>query len=174
MDDNYAPDSGSTVTSAGDATTAATRSRAWLQTSSAPVWNTGLTARKTANNGGVQPRADVRRARVPTTATRSTTASCEASGSAAAASSTACRNNGTARCQRGHAGGWPWIAQHTRKLTLPSNPNTVASNGYTQPGELAALDGCRAARHDLGFESGQRLPACQCNDGNVGSRHHAV
>jgi hypothetical protein len=39
-------------------------------------------------------------------------------------------SNGTTRCNK-NAGGWPVLTQHTRKLTLPSNPNTTASNGYT-------------------------------------------
>jgi hypothetical protein len=38
--------------------------------------------------------------------------------------------NGTARCIH-NAGGWPYLGPHTRRLTLPANPNTVASNGYT-------------------------------------------
>jgi len=39
-------------------------------------------------------------------------------------------NDGSARC-KANAGGWPVMTQSTRKLTLPSNPNSVASNGYT-------------------------------------------
>jgi hypothetical protein len=39
-------------------------------------------------------------------------------------------SNGSSRCQK-NAGGWPSYAQNTRRLTLPSSPNTVASNGYT-------------------------------------------
>jgi hypothetical protein len=39
-------------------------------------------------------------------------------------------NDGSSRCSR-NAGGWPYLAPHTRKLTLPSNPGSVASNGYT-------------------------------------------
>ena len=38
--------------------------------------------------------------------------------------------NGTTRCNK-NAGGWPTLAQNVRKLTVPSNPNTTASNGYT-------------------------------------------
>jgi hypothetical protein len=38
--------------------------------------------------------------------------------------------NGTTRCNR-NAGGWPWYAQHTRRLTLPSNPNGIRASGYT-------------------------------------------
>ena len=38
--------------------------------------------------------------------------------------------NGSERCKK-HAGGWPYYSQNTRRLTLPANPTTVASNGYT-------------------------------------------
>jgi hypothetical protein len=38
--------------------------------------------------------------------------------------------NGTARCNL-NAGGWPQMAENRRALTLPANPNDVASSGYT-------------------------------------------
>jgi hypothetical protein len=38
--------------------------------------------------------------------------------------------NGSSRCNK-NAGGWPSYTKNTRQLTLPSNPNSVASNGYT-------------------------------------------
>lgn len=38
--------------------------------------------------------------------------------------------DGSTRCAK-NAGGWPTLAQNTRALTLPANPNGVASNGYT-------------------------------------------
>ena len=38
--------------------------------------------------------------------------------------------NGTPRCEK-NAGGWPTLAQNTRALTVPANPNTVTANGYT-------------------------------------------
>lgn len=38
--------------------------------------------------------------------------------------------DGTTRCSK-NAGGWPTLARNARKLTLPANPNSVASNGYT-------------------------------------------
>lgn len=38
--------------------------------------------------------------------------------------------NGTSRCNK-NAGGWPSLPQNRRTLTLPENPNTVTSNGYT-------------------------------------------
>jgi hypothetical protein len=39
-------------------------------------------------------------------------------------------SNGTTRCNK-NGGGWPVLAQNRRTLTLPSNPSSVASNGYT-------------------------------------------
>jgi hypothetical protein len=93
------------------------------------VWNTGLTARSTASNGvynrvmsnvGARPsdRDSVdRRIVAGVKARNGQIINCVSS-------------NGSSRCQK-NAGGWPSYAQNTRRLTLPSNPNTVASNGYT-------------------------------------------
>jgi hypothetical protein len=38
--------------------------------------------------------------------------------------------DGSARCSR-NAGGWPTLTQNRRALTVPTNPNAVAANGYT-------------------------------------------
>jgi hypothetical protein len=38
--------------------------------------------------------------------------------------------NGTARCER-NGGGWPQLAENSRPLTLPENPNGVTDSGYT-------------------------------------------
>ena len=38
--------------------------------------------------------------------------------------------NGSTRCSK-NAGGWPTYAQNRRTLTLPSNPASIASNGYS-------------------------------------------
>lgn len=38
--------------------------------------------------------------------------------------------NGTTRCER-NGGGWPTLAENRRTLTLPADPNTVTSSGYT-------------------------------------------
>jgi pectate lyase len=101
-----------------------------LQTSTAPVWNTGLTARSTSNNGvynrvlsyaGARPydRDSVDKRVIAHVKNRSgQVINCVSS-------------NGTSRCQK-NAGGWPTLTQRTRKLTLPSNYNDVASNGYTK------------------------------------------
>ncbi|MBC8026530.1 MAG: hypothetical protein H7Y89_11085 [Steroidobacteraceae bacterium] len=128
--DNYAPEtssstSGTTLVSltGGDVLSGL------LQLSTAPVWNTGLTARATANSGvynrvlqyaGARPsdRDSVDRRIVTSVRNRNgQVINCVAS-------------NGSTRCQR-NAGGWPSYAQNTRRLTLPSNPNSTASNGYT-------------------------------------------
>ena len=39
-------------------------------------------------------------------------------------------NDGSSRCAK-NAGGWSTLTQTRRTLTLPSNPNGIASNGYT-------------------------------------------
>jgi len=39
-------------------------------------------------------------------------------------------SNGSTRCNK-NAGGWPVLSQNRRALTLPSNYNSTASNGYT-------------------------------------------
>jgi hypothetical protein len=39
--------------------------------------------------------------------------------------------DGTARCAK-NAGGWPKLAQNTRKLTIPSDPNAKTASGYTK------------------------------------------
>ena len=38
--------------------------------------------------------------------------------------------NGTEKCKK-NAGGWPTLAQNRRALTIPADPNAVASSGYT-------------------------------------------
>jgi hypothetical protein len=50
-------------------------------------------------------------------------------------------SNGTARCSK-NAGGWPSVAVNRRTLTLPANPNTVTSSGYTNLEKwLHSMDG---------------------------------
>jgi hypothetical protein len=100
-----------------------------LSTTTKPVWNTGLTARATAGNAvynrvlqysGARPndRDNTDKRVVASVKSRSgQIINCVSA-------------NGTSRCQK-NAGGWPSLAQTSRKLTLPANPNTVASNGYT-------------------------------------------
>jgi pectate lyase len=40
-------------------------------------------------------------------------------------------DDGSSRCRGRHAGGYPWISQKRRALSLPSSQNKVTSNGYT-------------------------------------------
>lgn len=98
--------------------------------STAPVWNERLTARRTANNAvydrvlgyaGARPtnRDSVDKRIINHVKNRNGgIVNCVAS-------------NGTSRCNR-NAGGWPSLAQNTRKLTLPSDYGKYASNGYTR------------------------------------------
>ena len=93
------------------------------------MWNTGLTARSTANNAvynRVLQYAGARPTDRDNTDKRIVTSVKNRNGQIINCVS----SNGTTRCQK-NAGGWPKLAQNTRRLTLPSNPNTVASNGYT-------------------------------------------
>lgn len=100
-----------------------------ISTTTAPVWNSGLTARKTDNNAvyervlsyaGARPSdrdsvdkrivADVRQR-------RGRIINCVS-------------GDGTTRCNA-NAGGWPSVAQNRRTLTLPANQASIASNGYS-------------------------------------------
>jgi len=123
--DNYAPEStnGLITLFGGDVISSL------MQTVTIPVWNTGLTARSTASNAvydrvlkfaGARPadRDVVDKRIVQSVKSRNgQVINCVAS-------------NGTTRCSK-NAGGWPSYAQNRRTLTLPANPNTVTSNGYT-------------------------------------------
>jgi len=125
---NMAPDSGSSLSqivslAGGDIVSNL------LQTSSMPVWNSGLKVVSNGNNGvynavlasaGARPtdRDTVDKRIVSSVHTRT-------GGIINCVSS-----NGTTRCSK-NAGGWPVYARNTRKLTLPSNPSSKASNGYT-------------------------------------------
>lgn len=100
-----------------------------LLTTSKPVWNTGLTARATANNAvydRILQYSGARPSDRDNTDKRIINSVKNRTGQIINCVSA----NGSARCEK-NAGGWPTLAQTTRKLTLPSNPNTVASNGYT-------------------------------------------
>jgi pectate lyase len=121
--DNHAPESGSALLQFTGSEFSG------MMVTSPPVWNTGLTARATANNAvydrvlryaGARPadRDSVDKRIVSTVRNRSgRIINCVSS-------------NGTSRCNL-NAGGWPTIARNTRRLTLPSSASTVASNGYT-------------------------------------------
>jgi hypothetical protein len=123
--DNYAPAStnGMVTLTGGDILSGL------MQTVTAPIWNTGLTARATANNAvydrvlkfaGARPtdRDSVDRRIVQNVKSRNgQIINCVSA-------------NGTTRCAK-NAGGWPTLAQNRRTLTLPSNQSSIASNGYT-------------------------------------------
>lgn len=124
--DNYAPGNtsgGMIMLTGGDVISGL------LQTVTIPVWNSGLVARSTASNGvynrvlsfaGARPTdRDVVDRRIVTNVKNRTgqIINCVAS-------------NGTTRCNK-NGGGWPSLAQNRRTLTLPSNPSTVTSSGYT-------------------------------------------
>lgn len=126
--DNYAPEWGTSATSVVSLTGGDVIS-GLLSTSTAPVWNSGLTLRKTANSAvynrvlayaGARPsdRDSVDKRIVSHVKNRSGgVINCVAS-------------NGSSRCTK-NAGGWPVLSQNRRALTLPSNYNSTASNGYT-------------------------------------------
>ena len=123
--DNYAPEStnGLVTLTGGDIIASL------MQTVTIPTWNSGLTARATANNAvydrvlkfaGARPtdRDVVDKRVVQSVKSRNgQIINCVAA-------------NGTTRCAK-NAGGWPSYAQNKRTLTLPANASTVTSNGYT-------------------------------------------
>ena len=93
------------------------------------MWNTGLTLRKTASNGvynrvlgyaGARPsdRDSVDKRIISHVKNRD------------GGIINCVSPNGSTRCNK-NAGGWPVLSQHHRTLTLPSNYNSTASNGYT-------------------------------------------
>jgi pectate lyase len=128
VNDNYAPEWGTSATSLVSLTGGDVIS-GLLSTSTAPVWNSGLTLRKTANSAvynrvlgyaGARPtdRDSVDKRIISHVKSRNGgIINCVAS-------------NGTSRCNR-NAGGWPVLSQNRRTLTLPSNYSSTASNGYT-------------------------------------------
>jgi len=95
----------------------------------APVWNSGLVARTTAEStvytrvlryAGARPtdRDSVDKRIVASVRNRNgQIINCVAP-------------NGTTRCSK-NAGGWPKYGKNNRKLTLPSNQSSIASNGYS-------------------------------------------
>jgi len=126
--DNQAPESGSTYSQLVTLTGGDVIASLMTQTT-APVWNTGLVARPTANNAvynrvlsfaGARPsdRDSVDRRIVSSVRNRNgRIVNCVAA-------------NGTTRCNA-NAGGWPTYAQNRRTLSLPANQASIASNGYS-------------------------------------------
>ena len=100
-----------------------------MSTTTKPVWNTGLTARSTSNNAVYDRILQYSGAR-PTNRDNTDKRIISSVQNRSGQIINCVSANGSTRCQK-NAGGWPTLTQTTRKLTLPSNPNTVASNGYT-------------------------------------------
>jgi len=125
--DTAAPDYGTSLSSwvvmtGGDLSTD-------LLTTSKPVWNDGLQVRSTASNGvynHVIAYAGARPTDRDATDKRVISSVKNRSGQIINCVSA----NGSTRCQK-NANGWASLNNSTRRLTLPSNPNGVASNGYT-------------------------------------------
>jgi len=100
-----------------------------MQTVTMPVWNSGLVHEPTADNkvynrvlsyAGARPtdRDSVDKRVVQSVKDRNgKIINCVAS-------------DGSTRCKK-NAGSYPYYAQNRRALTLPANPSTVTSNGYT-------------------------------------------
>jgi hypothetical protein len=100
-----------------------------LLTSTKPVWNTGLTTRSTADNAvynRILTYSGARPGNRDNTDKRIVASVKNRTGQIINCVSA----NGSSRCQK-NAGGWPTLTPTTRRLTLPSNPSSVASNGYT-------------------------------------------
>jgi len=126
--DNSAPDSGSSYSALVTLTGGDVIPNLMTQTN-APVWNTGLVARKTTDSAvynsvlsfaGARPtdRDSVDQRIVASVRNRTgQIINCVSP-------------NGTTRCNK-NAGGWPTLAQNRRTLTLPSNQAAIASNGYS-------------------------------------------
>jgi hypothetical protein len=126
--DNTSPDLGSILSNLMVLTGGNTIS-GLISTTSAPAWNGGLTARKTANNAvynrvlsyaGARPtdRDSVDKKIVDNVRQRRAgLVNCVSA-------------NGSTRCQR-NAGGWPSMAQNRRTLVLPANQASISANGYT-------------------------------------------
>jgi pectate lyase len=100
-----------------------------MQTATMDVWNTGLVPRPTSSNtvynrvlnyAGARPAdrdAVDKRIVQSVKDRRGRIINCVVA-------------DGSKRCQK-NAGSWPSYAQNRRTLTLPANPDTVTSNGYT-------------------------------------------
>jgi hypothetical protein len=126
--DNSSPDLGSLLNNLMVLTGGNTIS-GLVSTTTAPVWNSGLVARKIAGNAvydrvmlnaGARPKdrdAVDKRIVAETRQRKGQIINCVSA-------------NGSTRCKK-NGGGWPSYAQNRRTLTLPSNPSSIASNGYS-------------------------------------------
>ena len=126
--DNSAPDSGSSYADLVTLTGGDVIASLMTQTS-APIWNTGLVAQKTANSA-VYSRVLAFAGARPTdrdSVDRRVVASVHARNGQIINCVSA---DGTTRCAK-NAGGWPTLAQNHRTLSLPANQASIASNGYS-------------------------------------------
>ena len=127
--DDYAPENGGTAIASLVAFTGGDIIANLLQTATAPTWNTGLKVLSTANNtvyNSVLRYAGARPYDRDSVDKRIVTHVKERKGQII----NCVTSNGSSRCKLS-AGGWPYYSQNTRRLTLPANPSTVGSNGYT-------------------------------------------
>jgi pectate lyase len=127
--DNYAPENGGNAVSALVQFTGGDVISGLLQTATAPTWNSGLNVRTTANNAvynSVLKYAGARPMDRDSVDKRVITHVQQRKGGVI----NCVAQNGSERCKLS-AGGWPYYSQNTRKLTIPANPSTKASNGYT-------------------------------------------
>jgi hypothetical protein len=103
-------------------------SLASLETSTAPVWNSGLVVRSTASNGvynHVLAHAGTRPANRNTTDMRILND---------VRNRTGVTKDCISRCTTGRTpvpGGWPTLAANTRRFVIPTDPNHVNADGYT-------------------------------------------
>ena len=168
VDDNYAPAGGSTLSdlvvyTGGERLGPAADCHR-------PVWNTGLTARKTANNAVYNRVLNYAGAR-PRIATAPTSASFRTSRIATAASSTAWH-----RTARRAATGMPAAGRRLRRTRAGSRCRRIriASPRMATPisrtGCIRWTCRCRESRTS---RARHRRHRCQCIDHDVGTRHTA-
>lgn len=122
--------------------------RSAFEVTAPPVWPTGLNARRTAGNevlNYVLDNAGARPADRDPVDLRIVQSVKDRGGQII----NCVQADGSERCKK-NAGGWPSLAQNTRKLVLPADPNKVGSDGYTNLEkwlhDLAAEVEGRAAR----------------------------
>jgi hypothetical protein len=127
--DNRAPDNGGTSYSALVTLTGGDVIPNLMTQTTAPVWNSGLVARSSAESAvysAVLSKAGARPADRDSVDKRIVLEVRQGSGGVVNCVS----SNGSTRCKK-NAGGWPSYAQNHRTLTLPSNQSSTASNGYS-------------------------------------------
>jgi pectate lyase len=129
LENNYAPDTGSTLAQLLSFTAGDTTPTLISTTGTRPVWNSGLVILSTASNGlydSVLKNAGAR----PTDRDSADKRVVSEVKSRVGQTINCVSADGTLRCSK-NAGGWPVYAQNRRALTLPANHATVTSSGYT-------------------------------------------